>query len=278
MPLENKPRRRAPAAASVTQEPAMQAPQAQESQAAPQRRRRMPSEPQAVQPPVTGRQDAPQAAPRQAPLPAPEQPPPPPPRQKKPAKKKKKKKNKTIWLILIIIILLLLLAALGVVVYKVNQQREFERYVFDTEAIEGRIQTMTEEEIQEELNRVVDEGMFNISIASSIVFDPKTKQGQARIENIAANHYHMQVDIFLNDTQELIYSSKLLRPGYSLEYIELDKQLAPGEYEATAVFSAITQQELQLFGQAGAEIRLYIMDENGRLPTPTPAPQSTAAP
>ena len=148
----------------------------------------------------------------------------------------------------------------------------FKRYQFDTEALEGRIQQMTEEEIQAELNRVVEEGMFNISIASAIVFESPTGEGEARIENVAANRYHMQVDIILDETGETVYTSKLIKPGFAVEKITLDKPLEPGEYHATAVFSAITQDELALFGQAAAEIRLCVLDEDGNMPTPTPSP------
>jgi len=190
--------------------------------------------------------------------------------------------NRVLLLVSIVLVVLLLIAA-GVIVYlQFFYEPEYERYQFDTSAMEGRIQQMTEEEIQAELNRVVEEGMFNISIASAIVFESPTGEGEARIENIAANHYHMQVDIFLDETGEKVYSSKLIRPGYSLEKIKLDERLAPGEYAATAMFSAITQEELQLFGQAAAQIRLYILDENGRVPTPaptvTPSPTRTPEP
>jgi len=176
-----------------------------------------------------------------------------------------KKKKKWLWLLLAL--LLLLLAVVGVLVWQdFRNKNDFERYEFDTEAVEGRLQYMTEEEIQEELNRIVEDGMFNISIASAVLFESPTSKGEARIENIAANKYHMQVDIILDETGECVYSSKLIRPGYSIEMIRLDTQLEPGVYPATAVFSAITQEELQLFGQAGANIELYILDENGNIP------------
>lgn len=187
----------------------------------------------------------------------------------------KPKNRRVLWIVFIVVAVL---AVIGVLAYVLISQNNkgYERYVFDTTAMEGRIQMMTEEEIQAELNRVVEEGMFNISIASAIIFENPKAQGQARIENIAANNYHMQVDIILDETGETIYSSKLIQPGYSVEYITLEKKLEPGEYEATAIFSAITQEELQVFGTAGAKITLYIFD--GAVPTPTPTPTSTPEP
>ena len=169
------------------------------------------------------------------------------------------------WLIPLVVILLLAVAVL--VWFAFFRDTGYERYEFDTDAMAGRIQQMSEEEIQAELNRVVEEGMFNISIASAIVFESTDSKGEARIENIEANNYHMQVDIFLDETGECVYSSKLIQPGYSIEMIQLEEKLEPGEYEATAIFSAITKEEKQLFGQAGAQIKLYILDEDGRIPS-----------
>ncbi len=192
-----------------------------------------------------------------------------------------KKKNKTLTIIVIVAVVLVLAAAGAVAWYLVdqnnNKEKGFEKYQFDVSAMEGRIQKMTEEEIQAELNRVVEEGYFNISIASAIVFENPDAEGQARIENIAANNYHMQVDIFLDGTGEKVYSSKLIQPGFSIENIKLDKELAPGEYNATAIFSAITKQEMQLFGTAGAQIRLYVFD-HGVMPTAIPTPEPSASP
>lgn len=167
-----------------------------------------------------------------------------------------------------------LAAGVAAYVYMRERNRGFERYQFDTSAIEGRIQTMTEEEIQAELNRVVEEGMFNISIASAIVFPEPGAEGEARIENVAANRYHMQVDLMLDETGETLYSSGLIQPGYSVGAIRLNRTLAPGEYAATAVFSAITQEEMQLFGTAAAQVRLYVL--SGASPAPSPTPQATA--
>ena len=190
---------------------------------------------------------------------------------------KRTTKKKSI-LLPVIIAICLIMAVLAAVWFFVLRDQGYERYEFDTDAIAGRIQTMTEEEIQEELNRVVEEGMFNISIASAIVFESPTGEGEARIENVAANNYHMQVDITLDETGETIYSSKLIKPGYSIPNIKLSKRLEPGRYEATAMFSAITQDELKLFGQAGAQINIYVCDEEGNIPMESPAPTPSPTP
>ena len=100
------------------------------------------------------------------------------------------------WKWLIGIVLVGVLAAAALLVWNgFFRETGYDRYQFDTDAMEGRIQRMSDEEIRQELDRVVEEGMFNISIASSIVFESPDGEGQARIENIEENRYHMQVDI-----------------------------------------------------------------------------------
>lgn len=131
---------------------------------------------------------------------------------------------------------------------------------FDAGAIEGNLPTKTDQEIQDELNRIVEEGMFNISIAPTITFENSDSEGQARIENIEANRYHMKVTITLDDTGETVYESKGIKPGSYIENIKLSETLSKGEYKATATFSAYKQGDLTEVGTAAASI-MIIMGE-----------------
>jgi len=188
------------------------------------------------------------------------------------------KRKKKLILLIIPAIAVVVIAAIAAAWLLTRSQSTYDPYQFDTDAMAGRIARMTEEEIQAELDRVVEEGMFNISIASTIVFEGPGKPGHARIENIEANRYHMQVDLFLDETGEKIYSSKLIQPGYSIEYIDLTKRLEPGQYAATAIFSAITQEEMQLFGTVGAQVQLYVLSGQSAQATPLPTSTPTPAP
>ena len=64
---------------------------------------------------------------------------------------------------------------------------------YDAAARAGQAPTKTPEEIQAELNRVVEEGMFNISIASTVDFASPGSPGVANIENVPGNRYDMKV-------------------------------------------------------------------------------------
>ena len=128
----------------------------------------------------------------------------------------------------------------------------------DVNAKLGQLEGKTEEEIQAELNRVVDEGMFNISINSNPVYKSGTSRGSVKIENVPSNRYLMQVDITLDDTGETVYKTGLIEPNHYIQTAKLDKFLEKGEYSATATFNAYEKESKEYVGTAAAKILLTI--------------------
>lgn len=129
---------------------------------------------------------------------------------------------------------------------------------FDESAQNGNLPGKTDEEIQDALNKVVEEGMFNISISPEIVFADGTSRGLVRIENIQANRYHMQVTITLDDSGRVVYQSGAIKPGQYIEYINLTTALSAGTYSATATFTALNQLSLEKIGTAAAKISIVV--------------------
>lgn len=129
---------------------------------------------------------------------------------------------------------------------------------FDDSAKTGNLPGKTMDEIQAELDRVVEEGMFNISISAEVFFEDGSKEGAVRIENVKANPYYMQVTITLDDTGETIYESKIIKQEQYIEKIKLNKDLPQGNYSATAVFTALDQTTFDAVGTAAAKITLIV--------------------
>ena len=131
--------------------------------------------------------------------------------------------------------------------------------LFDPNAREGQAPYKTQEEIQAELNRQVEEGMFNISIASVVQFEEGTAPGKAYIENVPGNHYVMQVTITLDDSGETVFETKAIKPGNFIEDITLTKDLDAGSHAATATFTALDSESLEEVGKAAAKINLNVL-------------------
>ena len=125
-------------------------------------------------------------------------------------------------------------------------------------AATGVLPGLTTEEIQQRLDQIVDEGMFNASINSVIHFADGNAAGDVRIENIEANRYACTVTIYLKNTNEAILTTGLILPGQYVEYMKLDKPLVDGYFDCTAEFTAYTVDTQRQVGTVYAEVVLLV--------------------
>lgn len=141
-----------------------------------------------------------------------------------------------------------------------GSQTEMGSY-YDVDARAGQAPWKSQEEMQAELDRVVEEGMFDIAIAATIEFPSGSgEEGLALIENVPGNRYDMRVAVTLDDTGEELYRSGLIAPGSYIESIGLSRELAPGTHEATAVFEAVDAETHAAVGKAAAKVELVVKD------------------
>ncbi len=174
---------------------------------------------------------------------------------------KKEKKGRARLLVILLLILLLLLGVCGGIIYKMMTTEEKSRLARDELALGGLLPGKTPEEISDLLNAKIEEGMVNIGIAAEPIFEENGKKGRIGIENIEANRYSFQVDIILDETGEKLYQSGLIDPGYYIEFIELERQLQAGDYEATAIFSTYSLDESEdRIAETRVKLTLHVMD------------------
>lgn len=129
----------------------------------------------------------------------------------------------------------------------------------DPNGLIGQIEGKSEAEIQAELDRIIEEGMFQISIASEVDFESGTAEGPLQIENVPGNHYLMQVNITRDDTGELLYESGILDPNYHIQNAPLLVDLPAGTYGCTATFRALDPETEDDVGQAAAKMTIRVL-------------------
>lgn len=168
-------------------------------------------------------------------------------------KKEKKKKHQLVTGIVILLLLLLL----ALVAWQLwPHETALERSV---RAELGQLEGKSNDEILAELNRVVEEGNMSISININPTFLNGTSEGTLQIENSPANLYAQNVDITLDETQQLLYSSGLLDPNYHIQEDKLLVDLDPGNYDCTATFTAYDLETHAVMGQAAAKISITVL-------------------
>lgn len=97
----------------------------------------------------------------------------------------------------------------------------------------------TSQELQDEVDKAVSDGMFNVFMNTNVIFEDGSTKGNLLIQNTKTNNNQVVVEIYLNDTNELIYKSDKIPVGYKIEKDVLLKDLDKGKYKCTAYFNAI---------------------------------------
>jgi hypothetical protein len=100
--------------------------------------------------------------------------------------------------------------------------------------------------------------MFHISINTTPVFANGSAEGNLEIENVPGNRYLMRVEITLDDTGEVVYSTKFMEPNTHIQRAALSVNLPEGEYPATATFYAYDKDTLTEMGAVSGAIVLLI--------------------
>jgi hypothetical protein len=114
--------------------------------------------------------------------------------------------------------------------------------------------------VMEEMRKEVEEGMFECNMSMTWTFaDGTSESNDAIVVNSDNNSYPFYFDVTLNDTNELIYSSPVVPVGSQLTNFKLEKDLDPGEYKATVMYSLLENEESQAVkSQAGFVIRIKV--------------------
>lgn len=141
-----------------------------------------------------------------------------------------------------------------------NQKPDGQSMLYDDNATTGIMPGVDIEQRRKELQEMLDNSMIAFSINTTPVFLSGTQEGNLLIENPGNNAKLLKVSIKLNGTDEEIYTSNLIKPGSYIENAKLDKILEKGTYEATAYFSAYTEDTGEYIGETGAGILLVIQN------------------
>lgn len=167
--------------------------------------------------------------------------------------RKKKKK-------LVILLLLLLAAAIGVGMFLWYQNRmdDTTKYWFDKAAKNGTLEGKTPEELQDMLDKIVAEGMFNVSMNVQPVFEDGDSEGSLGVENIKENRYFCRVVITLDSDGSTIYESQGLKPGQYIDKIKLQQSLTKGVYDCTAQFIATDPDTLDDIGTVNVKLQVTV--------------------
>ncbi len=157
---------------------------------------------------------------------------------------KRKKKR----ILIIIVILAAVLAAAGIFWH--TRPKEVTNYNPGFEA---------EQELSSD--RESDGGVeagIQIPGYKSITIPAGTKDVSVELVNPEENNVYFEISFYLPDTDETIYTSKLIKPGQHLYDITLNQEMEAGEYSLTVRYAAYSEDE-NLTPKNGAEVNCTLI-------------------
>ena len=95
---------------------------------------------------------------------------------------------------------------------------------------------------------------------STIYLDAGTTEAEVNLTNPEENNVYFEISFYLPETDETIYTSKLIEPGSSLYNIELDKALDAGEYDLTIRYATYAMDD-NFTPMNGAEVNCKLVVE-----------------
>lgn len=151
-----------------------------------------------------------------------------------------------------ILIVILVLAAAATGIYWYTRPKEVTNYDAEFEEDQERPDSTDQE------GSVADG--IQIPGYKSITIPAGTKDVSVELMNPEENQVYFQISFYLPDTEETIYTSKMIKPGQHLYEITLEKEMAAGEYPLTVRYDTFSADEA-MTPRNGAEVNCTLIVE-----------------
>ena len=149
--------------------------------------------------------------------------------------KKEKKKIRPAYVVTAISVLVLA-AVLAVLFWPTKEEPPEERRTVSG----GRGSVLTLDNLEQErerLNGASPDAQYTVSMTTEWEFATwDSPSRNARVDNLERNSRAVYIDVTLNDTGELVYSSPYVPLGETLRGFALDSPVAAGEHAATVTY------------------------------------------
>lgn len=180
-------------------------------------------------------------------------------------KEKTENKSKNIIVIIIAALVIVIAALVICVVLLLTKQKEEQSLAQESgsgtnESIldRGFVDSDNVENIMDEMDEKVSEGMFECKMTTAWTFDDgKSSAPNAYVANVENNLYTLYFDVYEETTNELLYSSPMLPVGTELKNFKLDKELPAGEYDAVVMYTMV-DENLEEVSSVGFKVTITV--------------------
>ena len=155
----------------------------------------------------------------------------------------KKEKRKLTFILLIIVLFIGAFLA-----YQSSKPKEVTNFEFEDE----------QQKPESETNEAGVTPGIEIPGYKSIVIPSGTKNVKVELTNPEKNNVYFEISFYLPESDEVIYTSKLIKPGQSIYDIELEHEMEAGEYPLIVKYATYSADENKT-PRNGAEVNCTLV-------------------
>ena len=181
-------------------------------------------------------------------------------------KDEQKGKSKTVIIMLLAIVVVALVGVLAFVLGQRSQgtaePEESRRGLSRPSMRDIIVDENNASNMMDAMREEVEEGMFECQMSMNWTFaDGSAKSRDAYVANSTNNTHPIYFDVYLEDTEELLYSSPVIPVGSELQNFALDSSLPAGDYRATVMYTLLKDAESQEeISSAGFVITIKVLN------------------
>lgn len=174
--------------------------------------------------------------------------------------------KKRIIIILAAIFAVVVIALMGIIIYLLNRENVVARNDDARRKVAGSVRTVIDENstnnVMDQMREEVAEGMFECQMSMTWTFtDSKSESKDAYVANSFNNTHPIYFDVYMKDTEELLYSSPVLPVGTDLTNFKLEKELEAGSYQAIVMYSLLEDVDSQEeISRAGFVVTINVLN------------------
>jgi type II secretory pathway pseudopilin PulG len=182
------------------------------------------------------------------------------------SEKEKKKSSNGLIIVVIVLLVIILLVLVGVVAFLLGRDKGRSEESENRRQVQSSVRTIQDENdaanVVQQMKEEVAEGYFECKMSMAWTFpDGESESPDAYIANSENNSHPIIFDIYLTDTEELLYSSPVLPVGSDIKNLKLDKALPAGTYNATVMYSLIEDETSQkVISSAGFIVTITVLN------------------
>lgn len=166
-----------------------------------------------------------------------------------------------------IALMVVVIVLLCVVIITLNKKQTLPEpdVVQPTAPLSGRGTLVTPDNVQELIEQAQSDANTDASYTASMNIDWYFEDGasvssNAYVENHASNSRTVYFDLFLAESEQLVYSSPYIPVGSTLQEFALDERLARGDYPAVCVYHLVDDEHNEV-STVSVAVTLHVLNE-----------------